>query len=141
MNDMDEEIVQGSKREQFILIVLIALGLLSYFGADYFAQILFSKEISILDSNPDLALENMELKLNIFLILTSLGFGLMFFYFIKHGVYTFVTNQFPPKGMSVPFDTKLKKGKSAIASGALMIVFSIIPLLYIGGAIWVWINI
>ncbi len=141
MNSMDTEIVKGSSRERFILIFIITIGLLLAFCSDYFAQLLFSQETPILKSNPDLALERMELKLNIFLIISSSCFGLMFYYSIKHGIRAITSRQFPPQGMSVPFDTKAKKGNSAICNGIMMLVISIIPLIYICGAIWVWINI
>ena len=138
---MDTEIVKGSSKERFILVFIIAIGLLLAFFSDYFVQLLFSQETPILKSNPDLALKRMELKLNIFLIVSSLCFGWMFFYSIKHGIRTIASKQFPPQGMGVPFDTKVKKGNSAIGNGIMMLVISIIPLTYICGVIWVWINI
>jgi hypothetical protein len=65
----------------------------------------------------------------------------MFYNSIKYGIRAIISSQFPPNGMGVPFDTKIKKGRSAIGSGIMMLIISIIPLIYIFGAIWVWVSI
>lgn len=122
MNSMDAEIVKGNRKGRFVLFFTITIGLLFEFCTDYFVQYL--------------ALGRMELKLNTFLIVSSLYFGWMFYYLIKYGLRAIASRQFPTQGMSVPFDTKVKKGNSAVGNGIMMLVISILPLIYICGAIW-----
>lgn len=136
---MNEEIIKGSKKNRWIIFFIIIVGLALGFTPDYLVnEFFFSDEEIIFETDPDYALERIELKIKTLCVFFALCFTWSFYYFTKHGVRSISSKQFPPLNMTVPFDTKIKRGKSAVSNGILFLILGASSLLFVFGTIWVW---
>lgn len=122
----NEKIVKADKsfRKRILLItfLLIMTGIIFVL---YFQNYLAGLRL-LTEEYPELALQRIisSMKIIIFMLMfIFVGAGI---YFLRLGILTIKTSQFPPPDIKVIKDTRLIEGKNAVRKGIIIIIFSML---------------
>jgi len=122
----NEKIVKTNKdfRKKFFLITLLLVmaGIIFIF---YFQNYLTGLKL-LAENYPELALQKIISSLKVIIFSLMILFAGAGIYFLRLGILTIKTSQFPPPGIKVIKDTRLIEGKNAIRKGILIIILSML---------------
>ena len=110
------------KKILLISLLLVVAGIIFVL---YFQNYLAGLRL-LTEEYPELALQRLisSMKIIIFMLMfIFVGAGI---YFLRLGILTIKTSQFPPPGIKVIKDTRLIEGKNAVRKGIIIIIFSML---------------
>ncbi|MBL7149332.1 MAG: hypothetical protein ISS80_04590 [Candidatus Cloacimonetes bacterium] len=122
----NEKIVKTDKdfRKKVLLITLLLVmaGIIFIF---YFQNYLTGLR-SLAEEYPELALQRIINSMIIIIFSLMIIFAGAGIYFLRLGILTIKTSQFPPPGIKVIKDTRLIEGKNAVRKGIIIIILSML---------------
>ena len=122
----NEKIVKTDKefRKKILLItlLLVVAGIVFIF---YFQNYLTELR-SLAEENPELTLQKIISSMKIIIFSLMIIFAGAGIYFLRLGILTIKSSQFPPPGIKVIKDTRLIEGKNAVRKGIIIIILSML---------------
>ena len=122
----NEKIIKTDKnfRKKILLITLflIVAGIVFIF---YFQNYLAGIKL-LAEEYPELALQRIIYSMKIIIFMLMIIFAGAGIYFLRLGILTMKTSQFPPPRVKVIKDTRLIEGKNAVRKGVIIIILSLL---------------
>ena len=122
----NEKIVKADKdfRKKILLItfLLVMAGIIFVL---YFQNYLTGLRL-LAEEYPKLALQRIISSMKIIIFTLMIIFAGTGIYFLRLGILTIKTSQFPPPGVKVIKDTRLSEGKNAVRKGIIIIILSML---------------
>ena len=122
----NEKIIKTDKnfRKKILLITLflIVAGIVFIF---YFQNYLAGIKL-LAEEYPELALQRIINSMEIIIFMLMIIFAGAGIYFLRLGILTMKTSQFPPPRVKVIKDTRLIEGKNAVRKGVIIIILSLL---------------
>ncbi len=110
------------KKILLITLLLVVAGIVFIF---YFQNYLTGLKL-LAEEYPELALQRIIYSMKIIIFMLMIIFAGAGIYFLRLGILTIKTSQFPPPGIKVIKDTRLIEGKNAVRKGVIIIILSLL---------------
>ena len=110
------------KKILLITLLLVVAGVIFIF---YFQNYLTGLKL-LAKEYPELALQRIIYSMKIIIFMLMIIFAGAGIYFLRLGILTIKTSQFPPPGIKVIKDTRLIEGKNAVRKGVIIIILSML---------------
>ena len=122
----NEKIVLTDKNfRKKIFIVTLFLVIAGVIFVVYFQNYLTGLK-SITEEYPELALQKIVNSMKVIILSLMIVLLAAGIYFLRLGILTIKTSQFPPSGIKVIKDTRLIEGKNANRKGIILIILSLL---------------
>ena len=114
---------KGFRKKIFIItLFLVVVGIIFIF---YFQNYLTGLKL-LAEEYPELALQKIISSMKIIIFMLMIIFAGAGIYFLRLGILTIKTSQFPPLGIKVIKDTRLIEGKNAVRKGIIIIILAML---------------